>query len=239
MKDSVFYEELAPKEFRERIAECPVGYVPLGTIEWHNEHLPLGTDIIRGGALFEIIAREVGGIVFPPLFLGPDREREKDGITYYGMDVYETYLRCPPYPLTRFPGSCYHVSDELYQEIVRNVARQAARAGFRILFGIGHGPSTSQFAKLSDEMYAECGIRLLNLRDGTGISGDHAAKYETSDVMYLRPELVHMDRLSEDPDDFPKGVSGDDPRTSASASVAEAHVPVFIEHVRKVIEEYL
>lgn len=239
MNDSVFYEELAPEEFRKRIAECPVGYVPLGTIEWHNEHLPLGTDIIRGAGLFSIIAKEVGGIVFPPLFLGPDREREENGIQYYGMDVYEDYLKCPPYPLTKFPGSCYHVSDELYQEIVRNMARQAARAGFKILFGTGHGPSTSQFARLSDEMYAECGIRLLSLRDGTGVKGDHAAKHETSDVMYLRPELVHMDRLSKDPDDFPKGVSGEDPRTSASAKVTEEHIPIFIERVRKAIEEYL
>lgn len=239
MNKSVFYEELAPEEFRERIAECPVGYVPLGTIEWHNEHLPLGTDIIRGRDLFSVIAKEVGGIVFPALFLGPDREREENGVTYYGMDVYEEYLKCPPYPLTKFPGSCYHVSDELYREIVRAVARQAARAGFRILFGIGHGPSTTLFAELSDEMYEECGIRLLNLRDGTGIRGDHAAKYETSDIMYLRPDLVHMDRLSKDPDDFPKGVSGEDPRTSASADVTKSHMPVYIENVRQKIREYL
>jgi len=40
----VFYSELTPQEFRERLAQAPIAYLPLGTLEWHGEHLPLGAD---------------------------------------------------------------------------------------------------------------------------------------------------------------------------------------------------
>ena len=44
MIDKVLYEELNPQEFKQRILEAPIAYLPLGTLEWHGRHLPLGTD---------------------------------------------------------------------------------------------------------------------------------------------------------------------------------------------------
>ena len=38
--DRFRYFELRPEEFRARIEQCAVAYVPLGTLEWHGEHLP-------------------------------------------------------------------------------------------------------------------------------------------------------------------------------------------------------
>jgi len=57
---SVFYEELAPKEFKERMDACPVGYLPLGTIEWHGPHNPLGVDMLESKALFALAAERFG-----------------------------------------------------------------------------------------------------------------------------------------------------------------------------------
>ena len=37
-------ELLRPHEIRDRLAERSVVYLPLGTIEWHCEHLPVGLD---------------------------------------------------------------------------------------------------------------------------------------------------------------------------------------------------
>jgi len=62
---SIFYENLTPAEFRKRISAAPVAYLPLGTIEWHGEHLPLGTDLIISRSFFAALAEEVGGIVLP------------------------------------------------------------------------------------------------------------------------------------------------------------------------------
>lgn len=239
---SVFYEELAPKEFLERLEACPVGYLPLGTIEWHGPHLPLGTDLFEGKDLFEKIAEKYGGIVFPPLFLGPDRITYDGEKEYVGMDNWETYLRCPKYERQQFPGSCYRVDDETYALILKNIIKQAARAGFRVLAGVGHGPSTNQFAGLAPFAKEKYGVTLLTPYMGAPerkFLHDHAAKSETSNIMYFRPELVHMDRLSPEPEDFPKGVSGDDPRTTASREYAAKTVACVIDHMGRLIREAL
>ena len=43
----VLYEELLPEECVQRIKEMPVAYLPLGTLEWHGPHMPLGADGIQ------------------------------------------------------------------------------------------------------------------------------------------------------------------------------------------------
>ena len=56
----VLYEELQPSEFVERINAFPVAYLPLGTLEWHGLHLPLGADGLQSKGVFERIAYEIG-----------------------------------------------------------------------------------------------------------------------------------------------------------------------------------
>ena len=43
--------DLFPWEFRERLAAKPGAYLPLGTLAWHGEHLPLGSDAIQSEVL--------------------------------------------------------------------------------------------------------------------------------------------------------------------------------------------
>ena len=69
----VLYEELLPEECVQRIKEMPVAYLPLGTLEWHGPHMPLGADGIQSKELFVRVAEKVGGVVLPMLFMGPDR----------------------------------------------------------------------------------------------------------------------------------------------------------------------
>ena len=47
----VLYEELLPEECVQRIKEMPVAYLPLGTLEWHGPHMPLGADGIQSKEL--------------------------------------------------------------------------------------------------------------------------------------------------------------------------------------------
>ena len=83
----VEYTHLTPTDFRKRIGEAPIAYLPLGTLEWHGEHLPLGSDGMQSFSFMKDLAREVGGIVLPMLFLGPDLKRIEDDKELYGMDV--------------------------------------------------------------------------------------------------------------------------------------------------------
>ena len=71
--EKVRYSDLLPWEFRQRLAARPVAYLPLGTLEWHGEHLPLGSDAIQSEELMIECAKRFGGIVMPPIHLGPDR----------------------------------------------------------------------------------------------------------------------------------------------------------------------
>jgi hypothetical protein len=61
----VEYTRLTPTDFRKRIGEAPIAYLPLGTLEWHGEHLPLGSDGMQSFSFMKDLAREVGGIVLP------------------------------------------------------------------------------------------------------------------------------------------------------------------------------
>ena len=240
--NSVLYVELAPQEFLERLESCPVAYLPLGTLEWHGPHLPLGTDLLEGDALFRLAAEQFGGIVMPGLFMGPDRQLEQDGKDYYGMDIHIDVAKSPRYyPLQQLPGSAYWVPDELYTQLIRAILSQLARAGFKVVIGVGHGPSTSGFMAEAAWAKETLGLTLLTpyVKCPIKYIHDHAGKSETSNIMHFYPELVHMDRLPEDPNEYAPGMGGEDPRISASAEYAADRVPPVMENLGRIIREAL
>ena len=52
MTQKVDYEELLPHELQARLAQRAVGYLPLGTLEWHGEQNALGADFLQARGLF-------------------------------------------------------------------------------------------------------------------------------------------------------------------------------------------
>ena len=246
MSEKVLYAELAPREFQERIQAAPIAYLPLGTLEWHGEHLPLGADGLQSQGFFEHLAREAGGIVLPMLFLGPDRVVEEEDRTLYGMDVGCEYLpERRRYPSQQLPGSAYWVTDETFKIIVEAVLKQLRRAGFRIVVAHGHGPSNKLFLKHIGEWKEMFDLLCFHCRDdehsreGLGIQSDHAGANETSLVMVLRPELVQMENLSTDLNQRPLAVAGKDPRIHASAEVGRRAIAFQTERMGKILREAL
>ncbi|MFH1569137.1 MAG: creatininase family protein, partial [Gemmatimonadota bacterium] len=67
---AVQYELLRPAEVRARREQCPVAYLPAGSLEWHGVQNPLGTDGLKAHAICCEAARRYGGVVLPTLFLG-------------------------------------------------------------------------------------------------------------------------------------------------------------------------
>jgi len=63
-------ELMLPWQLREAMAARPVVYIPLGTIEWHCEHLPVGLDALTAHGVCLGAAKADGGIVLPPLYYG-------------------------------------------------------------------------------------------------------------------------------------------------------------------------
>lgn len=225
----VRYAELLPHEFRARLAACPVAYLPLGTLEWHGEHLPLGADAIQSEGLMTECARRFGGIVMPPIHLGPDRSRQgEDGSLLVGMDYAESTV-----PPRRLEGSCYWVPQELHLQMVDAILHQVKRAGFRAVFADGHGPSRWSWVARIPEREARFGLKLLGVTEA--VAGrwqsqvDHAALNETSLMLHYRPDLVDLSQLSEPGKDTLQGIGGDDPRNATAArgrECAEASIAI-------------
>ncbi len=225
----VRYAELLPAEFRARLAERPVAYLPLGTLEWHGEHLPLGADALQSEALMLECARRFGGIVMPPIHLGPDRARcDDDGGMLMGMD-YDTTTR----PARQLEGSCYWTSPGFHLLLIDAILAQLKRAGFHAVFADGHGPSRWSWVEHIPEREARFGLRLLgvtaDIADKWQSQVDHAALNETSLMLHYHPGLVDLSRLPQRTDEWPQGVGGDDPRAatpSHGAACAEASIAV-------------
>ena len=238
---SNYYIDLTPSAFRKKIAEAPIAYLPLGTLEWHSEHLPLGTDGIISGGFFNALADRVGGIVLPMLFLGPDRKRE-DGLI--GMD-FCTFDKSDPnwYEDRQLDGSAYWIPDNTYLAILHDAFAQLARAGFKVVLAHGHGPSTRLYTERLLRYELEFGIKFLTCHgadeNGLGIQTDHFVVNETSLVMDLRPELVDMSALSTDPTDIPVGIWGDDPRGVASPEIGERAIASWVDRMETEIRAAL
>ncbi|MHC4643019.1 MAG: PhoPQ-activated protein PqaA family protein, partial [Planctomycetota bacterium] len=239
--EKVLYAELTPQEFRERVAAVPIAYLPLGTLEWHGEHLPIGSDGLQSYHFFIELAREAGGIVLPMLFLGPDRIQKVDGKELYGMDLCRGMSEKQKYPDQQLAGSAYWVPEETFRTIIEATLKQLKRAGFKIVVGHGHGPSTGFFNKHRAQWKEKFGLETFTCwgseydRQGLGIMVDHAAMNETSLVMALRPELVQMYRLPKVEAGWPVGVGGRDPRVHASAKVGQKAIKLQKERMAKIL----
>lgn len=256
-EEVVEYALLTPTDFRQRINEAPIAYLPLGTLEWHGEHLPLGSDGLQSFEFMKLLAREAGGIVLPMLYQGPDSVRMIDGEVYIGMDHFLNQEgRREYYHEQQLDGSCYWVSDELFKSILESSIQQLARAGFKIIVAHGHGPSTQTVLRYWEEWEEEYDVLIYtawawNVRgeyddeasnragEGIGIMTDHAARNETSLMMYFYPELVRMDLLPTDTASWPVGVWGVDPREYASSELGKEAVDYHLERMKEVLENAL
>lgn len=214
---AVRYADLRPHQFRQRLAERPVAYLPLGTLEWHGEHLPLGSDGIISEGLMCRCAERFGGIVMPSIHLGPDRStRQPDGSQLVGMDTAERVTD----PHRQLDGSAYWVSQGLFLQLIDAILEQLQRAGFRAVFADGHGPSRTSWVTHLAERQQRFDLTLLGVTDDVRAEWtsqmDHAARNESSLVMALRPELADLSQLNDDRNVWPQGVGGQDPRDATT-----------------------
>jgi creatinine amidohydrolase len=242
MSDEVRYERLTPVELAVRREAAPIAYLPLGTLEWHGSHLPLGSDHLQSHGFFTLLAQRVGGVVLPPLFLGPDTVKEVRGAEYYGMDIHQ---KASPEPM-RLEGSAYWVPDGLFAEIVDAVLKQIRRAGYRILVAHGHGPSTRHIIDNREDLERKHGLKIFTVwRTGDEkdlpmeFQSDHAATNETSIMMALHPNLVRMNQLPDDPEEQPVGLIGRDPRTHASPAHGRRIVDTHLERMEALLRRQL
>jgi len=242
---TVLYEELTPSEFSKRLAEFPVAYLPLGALEMHGEHLPLGSDGLQPLELFKRLANETGGIILPMLFMGPDEpDTGKGGIELYGMDrgniLGEPKYRWTPQQLV---GSAYWMPDPIFNDMMNAIMKQLSRAGFKIVVAHGHNPSVKYITKHAEEFKEKYNLKVMTclINDSANLcmQCDHAAANETSIMMYVHPELVHLENLPKDIAIWPLGVGGMDPRQFANREYGKAIIDFQVKKMKAAIEKEL
>ena len=177
LDDECRYPYLAPSEVLSRLEDKAILYLPIGSLEWHNEHLPLGTDTLHAIELSMRLCRELGGVVLPAFWWNTG-----------GCHDHE---------------STYHMPEELYRTTLKNVCLGFRPIPAKVLVlvnGHGGGFQRDTPAIIADELNAgDFPIRVVVADPyGLGTSSpcrlDHADTGETSFSLELIPQLVRMER---------------------------------------------
>ena len=82
---NVQFELMKPGEIIEEKKLLPLVFLPVGPLEWHGPHLPLGTDPLIAYEISLRIARDIGGVVLPPFYWGTERERDANTLKSLGF----------------------------------------------------------------------------------------------------------------------------------------------------------
>jgi creatinine amidohydrolase len=184
---SVHWEELTGPDFINAIKRAQnTCLLPIGILEKHGPHLPIGNDLlnVRYAALHA--AQQEYAVVFPEYFYGQIFEAKHQP----GTIAYSRGLQL-----------------ELLQETTNEMARNGCK---KIIIVNGHGgnPNLLQFFAQSQlESPHDYVVYVQGLaRSGPGEpkhksdrAGDqHAGESETSMSMIARPDLVHLDRATQE-----------------------------------------
>ncbi|MCE1197436.1 MAG: creatininase family protein [Marinilabiliales bacterium] len=183
-KLSVHYEELTAPDYVKAVGQASsVCLLPMGILEKHGPHLPLGTDIYECRKLAETAALQEYCVVFP---------------TYYAGQINEARHQ---------PGTIAY-SPELIWQILQETCDELSRNGMKkIIIVNGHGGNNdflryfcmSQLHKPKDyvlvvftpETDQETAQKIEALRQTK--TGGHADEEETSMMRFIRPDLVKTD----------------------------------------------
>ncbi|MEM1572301.1 creatininase family protein [Pyrobaculum sp.] len=169
------WAELTWPDF-ERV-DKKVAVLPVGVIEAHGPHLPLGTDALMALYVAEKAAEEAGVLLLPP--------------TWYGS----TYV------LEKFPGTI-SISGETLYRLYKEVFMEVARNGVRYLVVVnGHGGNIDALKMAAKDVAKSTYLNIVLVNWWIDLAKEarrkvletpegHAAEDETSEVMAAYPHLV-------------------------------------------------
>ncbi|HTC98108.1 MAG TPA: creatininase family protein [Bradyrhizobium sp.] len=183
---SRWWWDLTTRDFATLDAERSVAIVPVGAVEQHGPHLPVGVDAaINAGIVartVELLPQHCPALVLPMTSVGKSDEH------------------------LSFPGTLtlsYETLGRVWYELGESVHRAGLR---KILFFNSHGgqPQLLEIVcrdlRVKRGMFAVCAIwpRLIDMTDLVDVAeishGIHGGQIETSMMLHLHPELVDMTR---------------------------------------------
>jgi creatinine amidohydrolase len=186
MTSTVRWAELRPEEFEGRLAAQPVVYLPMGLCEPHGHAAAMGLDTLKADYICEQAATRFGGIVAPT----------------QGYHIHETGYHAPF--LQETVGATNPRLAALPPDVVLRTLlfqlRAFVNAGFvTIIVLSGHNGAQADLRLVASEFMKLVPVHVIVHSDPELVvgmySGDHAGKFEVSQLLYCRPELVDLDRV--------------------------------------------
>lgn len=226
--EKVRYEEMLPHEIVSRRRNFPAAFIGLGGLEWHGEHLAVGNDALKAEKLCELAARRSGGFAFPTLWYGEPRGTHLMETTVDPDGRIKSFMKFKKKKFSeKFSGKTEEEQVEFYQQLIYHVLVQMNSLEMKaVCFLCGHYPlrewavvPVREFNRKFRDTQAFAGIEYHYPGKGKDVGGDHAAKWETSYLWYLRPDCVDMSvHLGREAEPL-VGVVGIDPRQNASIEI--------------------
>jgi creatinine amidohydrolase len=168
-------------EVEDLLTRTDMVIIPVGSIEQHGLHLPMGTDFLNGLERAKLISQRTDVLVVPVLM---------PGLSHYHMG---------------FPGTLT-LPAETIQQVYVQTAQSLIRHGFkRFLLLNSHGGNRATTGFIVDRINQETEGVAVELgaaaapfvaksnRPQSGVFDRHAGVGETSSSLYLTPDLVQLD----------------------------------------------
>ncbi|WP_309082959.1 creatininase family protein [Chelativorans sp.] len=183
------FEDLTSPEIGALDRDKTVLLLPIGSVEQHGNHMPLGTDTMLAEGLCLAAAEQLA----PNILVLPS--------PWYGYSPHHM----------RFPGSITLRPDTL-RALVADIVGSLVRHGFRrIVIVNGHGGNANlvgvMATSLGEDYYGKARIagltyfhlaaaEIAQLRKSEKGGTGHACEFETAMMQHLRPGLVRLDRAA-------------------------------------------
>lgn len=194
------WDELTASDWPKALEKS--GYtciLPIGILEKHGPHAPIGSDLIHVREWAARVTAKEYAVVFPDYFYG---------------QIYEAKHQ---------PGT-FALPSRLVWELLDATCEEIARNGFKkILIINGHGGNPqllryfiqSQLERRRDYVVyfydpvadPELNEKVSKIRKSDPSTDMHAGERETSTLLYLRPDLVKMDRAADESGENQKRLS--------------------------------
>ena len=175
---------MTPQEMVEAVKEIDNVIVPLGTVEQHGPHLPVGTDVFIPITVARHVAEKTRVLVAPPI--------------YYGNSLSMAAMK-----------GVFTITPESLAVLLLDLCRSFVKQGFKkIIFINGHGGNKQVLNFIGQKARMETGALIARIDWWDIVTGEipticekvvqHADEGETSMMLACHPELVDMKKAMRD-----------------------------------------
>jgi len=177
-------EEMTPQEITDAVKEADTVVVPVGSVEQHGPHLPVGTDTLIPMTVAKRVAERAKVLVAPPV--------------YYGNSLSMVDMK-----------GVFTVTPDTMASLLLDLCKSFSKQGFKkIVFINGHGGNKQVLSFIGQKARMDTGALIVRI-DWWDIAAEeilkicekevvHADEGETSMMLACRPELVDMTKALKD-----------------------------------------